>query len=315
MLFTGSDPNPGGPTPAELGRAFNEGWPKMRAAGWVAVKGRGLQSGWVYARNRNSVTNGVEGVDYFVRDLAFGRWWLTRRIIPAVSAPASPAPASTAATTPTRPAATATTPTEPSPARPTLRQSKRPRFVSPVRSPVHSDDEVQAQSSQQDSPIILAQTMASPPSSPVDSTQQAAARLFGDISGGAAEPDHEPDAFDADEGGPGSFSQLPVSSLPSSFTALLAGEETVGMEAEQGGDADDEDDDARIGGEARVASIVDDGNVASKPEELAEWDSGDEDGFEEESELNEFDPLSREESASDDELGEAAEMNSLTKHF
>ncbi len=48
----------------------------MRAAGWTAVKGRGIQAAYLYVRSGKSIEGGVEGVDYFAGDDAFATWWL-----------------------------------------------------------------------------------------------------------------------------------------------------------------------------------------------------------------------------------------------
>jgi Transposase IS4 len=64
---------------SQLAAAFHEGWREMRKEGWFAVRGRGLQEGYIYVRANSSVGSGVSGVDYFVGDIAFANWWISQQ--------------------------------------------------------------------------------------------------------------------------------------------------------------------------------------------------------------------------------------------
>lgn len=159
---------------------------------------------------------------------------------------------------------------------------------------------------------------------PGEATQQAVARLVAAVEAQAADEDD----------GPGSFSQLPVGSLPSSFVGFLNesrsndGDDSNFAESDgiaDNADGDDDDggfdagydadgdyvhgdegdvdndlscgevDDDPLPATSLTSGVfdIDDGNKVQLIEELADWDSGDEDGFEEVDQDIDVDPLRR----------------------
>lgn len=80
-VFVGQSQSSAEPSLAGLVAAFREGWPQARLEGWHAIRGRGLQSAYIYVRSGTTTEEGEEGRDYLVGDDAFSRWWIAHRAV------------------------------------------------------------------------------------------------------------------------------------------------------------------------------------------------------------------------------------------
>jgi hypothetical protein len=248
----------------------------MRALEWSAVKGRGLQASYLYVRAGCSIDGGVEGRDYFAGDDSFAAWWLSegRRLAPQDDdddkepdpppTPPAHSPMQLAQSTPRA--------DEESPL--VLAQSTPPQSQSPIQTDQPAVAGESAVSSTQDAVDRL---FGSQPVSPRPDSTQDVVQFFGSRP---VSPAHSQDQYDGSD--TGGFSQLPASSLPSSFVALLDAASSMGEE--EASDEDDQDEQLQppTQGASQGASLdPDDVNKIENLAELDDWDSEADEGADE----------------------------------